>query len=57
MSMMETVRNEDISQSASINSNARTFKIKRLGARPLSFHGNELGMAMSFTPPSHIGTR
>ena len=27
-----------------------TFRIKRIGARPLAFRGSELAMAMSFTP-------
>lgn len=29
---------------------AQSFTLKRLGARPLSFHGGELCMAMSFVP-------
>jgi hypothetical protein len=29
---------------------AMTYKIKRMGKRPLVFNGSELGMAMSFTP-------
>ena len=29
---------------------AMAYKLRRLGGRPLSFHGSELGMAMSFTP-------
>ncbi len=48
--MMEAVRNDANSTPAHVSANATTFRIKRLGARPLSFQGSELAMAMSFTP-------
>lgn len=48
--MMEAVRNDTNSTPAYANANATSFRIKRLGARPLSFQGSELAMAMSFTP-------
>lgn len=37
-------------QPANFVANAMNYSIKRIGARPLSFQGSELGMAMSYTP-------
>lgn len=51
MSMMtEATRSEATSSLGYTTAHATTFRIKRLGARPLMFQGSELAMAMSFTP-------
>lgn len=50
--MMESVQHDNAGQSSvsQISSNAQSYRIKRAGARPLSFNGSELAMAMSYTP-------
>lgn len=51
-SMMEQTPMEASSQTgiAQFSQNAPTWRIKRVGGRPLAFMGSELAMAMSFTP-------
>lgn len=48
--LMESVTNDPSSTLSYSNTSTNDFRIKRVGARPLSFHGIELAMAMSFTP-------
>ncbi len=48
--MMESVPTEPMAQVADTAPAAMSYRIKRVGARPLQFSGSELGMAMSFTP-------
>lgn len=50
MSISEAVSHDRAHASSPFSANAMTYKIKRMGARPLVFSGSELGMAMSFTP-------
>lgn len=48
--MMEAAKSDAQAIPGPFQSNATAYRIKRLGARPLSFDGSEMAMAMSFTP-------
>lgn len=50
MEMPQADHTASMQNSAAFPANAMSYRIKRAGARPLSFQGTELAMAMSYTP-------
>ncbi len=50
MEMPQTDQVTSLQNNPAFAANAMTYRIKRAGARPLSFQGTELAMAMSYTP-------